>query len=85
MATITFLGAAQEVTGATILILSSLVDRALLRRTNTGRYCTSDQCRNFQRNFRMNRDAALLGHYDVFSEGAEATVDINRFTLPSDA
>jgi predicted ATPase/DNA-binding SARP family transcriptional activator/Tfp pilus assembly protein PilF len=39
--------AAERVTGATLPVLSSLVDRALLRRTNTGRYGLHELIRQF--------------------------------------
>lgn len=39
--------AAEQVTGATLPVLSSLVDKALLRRTNTGRYELHELIRQF--------------------------------------
>lgn len=39
--------AAQQVTGATLPVLSALVDKALLRRTNTGRYELHELIRQF--------------------------------------
>jgi len=41
------LEAAKRVTGATLAVLSALVDKALLRRTNTGRYTIHELLRQF--------------------------------------
>ncbi|MEZ4672892.1 MAG: hypothetical protein R2932_01450 [Caldilineaceae bacterium] len=50
--------AAMAVTGATLSILSSLVDKALLRRTNLGRYEIHELIRQFAE-LRLRTDAAL--------------------------
>ena len=68
--------AAQEVTGATLPVLSSLVDKALLRRTNTGRYELHELIRQFaDAQLQMDPQAmkkTRLRHRDFFIAFLEA-------------
>ncbi len=68
--------AAEEVTGATLRVLSSLMDKALLHRTNTGRYALHELIRQFaEAQLQTDRHAAEKAqqqHQDFFVSFLEA-------------
>ena len=71
--------AAMQVTGATLAVLSSLTDKALIRRTNTGRYAIHELIRQFaQARLEMSREAydqAWKQHRDYFLQFLEARAE----------